>query len=145
MGNQFGLTADPEDAILIDLAARRIVHWVEPPTIKVYLVVVHCGYPASDAGEPFLIDNSSLLSSWYKLSVAKVMVCWNDLQWDYQEPLFCWEIRKPCCTCHGDIDDRWLSCPIRQLLTLCTATDGSLPFCLSRPHLWLLLQSGAVV
>ena len=63
MSNQFCLTAHPENTVLIDLVARRIVDWIEPATIEVYLFI-DGGYSTSDRRELFLFNDPSL-SEWY--------------------------------------------------------------------------------
>ena len=61
MRNQFGLTAYPENAVLIDLAAWRIVYWIEPSKIEVYFIIVDGGYSTSYASEFLLFNSLNLL------------------------------------------------------------------------------------
>ena len=78
MNDQFCLTAYPENAVLVDLATRRIVDWFESPTIEVYLFTVDGRYPTNDAWQLFLFNNPSLFLSlinatkppWWRLKVT---------------------------------------------------------------------------
>lgn len=96
MGNQFCLTAYGENAILVDLTARRIVHWIKPATVEVYFFIVNGGHSGNEARQLFLIDNPSLLlyvdrTRWEVDGTENL----NDVQKVYQSFFFRRGRRKP--------------------------------------------------
>ena len=67
MGNQFRLAAYPENTVPIDLAARRIIYWIESAIIEIYLFIVDGRHSESDTRESFLFYNFNL--SFYALII----------------------------------------------------------------------------